>query len=208
MNAEIDREWESWTVEWRAGGEALEPPAKADVRRKARFHTVGLALLTAGEALFSIAALSFVTWWAWREPGGPTVAIALAVFLLLAVVWVYALWNRRGTWRPAIASTREFVEISRLRAQRKLRTIRWLPYFVLFEVLLAAPLAFWRSASDPEGLARYQETWLPRFGLVALFLLVIWLGLAWWRRRVLSEIEELEELREAIEAGGARPRNT
>jgi len=198
MSAGIDGEWEGWAADWRADGKALETSARVDVRRKVRLHTVGLIAWTAGEALFSIAALVYAAWWASRDQGAPAIALALAVFLLLAVCWTYALWNRRGTWRPSVESTREFVEISYLRARRKLRTIRWLPYFVGFEVLLAAPLAFWGVASDPERLARYHETWQLRFGLLAFFLLAVALGVAWWRRRVLRELEELEELRETM----------
>jgi len=207
MSVEPERrqDWRDWSADWQAAGEPLDAAAVRAIGRQVRRHTVGLAVLTAGEALFTVVALVYFGAVAWRAGTGPDWTLLGLVATLFAVIWSFVLRNRRGTWRPEATSTRSFVELSYARAVAKRRTARFLPWFLAGEVAAVLAVVVWQTASEPATWARVTATWLWRAGALLLFLTAAAGLLTWFRGRAEREVAELEELRRLLaeEHGGA-----
>ena len=82
--------------------------------------TRNMRLMLAAEVLVTVGMGRGYTMWAVMEPRTEIVVLAGAVWFFLAVAWMFAGVNRRGTWSPAAVSTAKFVDLSIRRCHRKL----------------------------------------------------------------------------------------
>jgi hypothetical protein len=184
---------------WAAAWQATPPePEVAALRRRVERRGRWLVLETVGEALISCGALGLLARAALVEPAAWNVATLGGLALLIVWIWVFALWNRRGLWRPESATFAAHLELSLRRAHRRLRGLLAGWWLLAGEVLLLVPW-LWRvnqSRGLPSATADFLWSGFALAGLcgfagAALVLL---------RRRTRREIEELEDLRRSFAA--------
>lgn len=189
----IDPEWRSLMEDWReAEPEAAPLPAKEArrIRRQVRRRVYGLILLAACEILGSLGLVA----WLFRDlpdrHGPVELAGFAAILVFFAVAFAFTFWNRRGVWWPAAESTRTFVEFSAERCRRKLRALRFCPWLLAAELIFLVPWAVWALLSRAAPL----QDWLAAFGWMALSVVIVLWGGAWYRRRTLRELETWKEM--------------
>lgn len=192
MTPNDDREWQELARDWQTGGEP--PRIPSDVRRRVQRFSLGLYALTAAEILFLGALLVFFTRLAWIRPEPVELVTAAMVWTLGLAAMGFTLQNRRGTWRPAGGSTRDFVELSHKRCVHRLRGVRFAWRLLAAEVLFFLPWIAWVIASNPEKLARAPGIYFTSYGFLAAMVGVMAIGLEWYRRRTEREMREMEEI--------------
>ena len=150
--------WNAWGVEWRGIEPALEDGSLRQIVERASRRMRRVVVL---EVLVTVVMLGLtvvaVTW-----------EIRDRVWLLLAllhsaVVWAFALWNRRGTWVPLGVSTRDYLALAIVRCRRGIRSARFAAILVAVE--LAAVAVFLVRAGRPRGVVT-----------LALIVVATWLG--------------------------------
>jgi hypothetical protein len=187
MTPERDPEWESWTAAWNQGdGEAAAELLRRQVERRRRRDIVQSVLDTA----LAVGITATSAWFAWRDPQPWRVAWAATIAAFFAAALLLALWNRRGTFRPASQSLRGFLDLSALHARRTLRLLRFLPWFLAAESI--AVLALLRIYGSPGAVTR---------GALLLAAVFAGLGLRWrWlRRRTRDELATLAAARRELD---------
>lgn len=197
MNS-TDPEMENWAAAWQAAPpQSLEPEVEA-LRRRVERRSRWLVLETVSEALISAAALGLLLRAALAEPAAWNLATMAGLALLIVWIWIFALWNRRGLWRPEAATLAAHLEISLRRGHRRLRGLRAGWWLLAGEAFLLVPW-LWR-ANQSRGLASATADFLwggiALAGLCALAsAILLLLG-----RRARREIVELEALRRSFSA--------
>lgn len=191
----------SWQEAWQEPAAGLAGPLDeevARVKRCSRRFGRSLVAVTIGELLTSTGALAFAAYHMAQKPSPWRYAFLGLVFLLVGTAQVFALLNRRGTWRPRNETTHAFVELEWLRTQRQLRTIRWCLPFFAFEMVSLAGLRLGELASDPARAGRVSEI-AGRFALYGGLCLVLIALATWrWHWKVRRKRKELEPLRAAF----------
>jgi hypothetical protein len=176
MSIEL-KEWDVIGAEWReqnspptaTGGAALEL-----LRQRVRRHTRLQWLELAGEIALTI----FFTVWGIAlldEPNGRGVVPAMSIFGMTAFVWVFAMWSRRGSWRPLSESAQEYVRLSRARVRAARYAVRFARGVILASMLLYVP---WFAIRLREGAIQESEWW--RWGFFAVYA-TAFLGWCSWR---------------------------
>ena len=136
-----ENEWTSLSELWRSADDRVDA---APLRRTVATHRLMLVAVTAVEILFTLA-LAWLTYAVLR--GGMTswkVAWAISVWVFVAIAFSFVLWNRRGTWTADSESVAEYVRLTRLRAERQLRSLRFAVGLLVAEsiVVLVQLIAF------------------------------------------------------------------
>ncbi len=189
-----DPEWQAWEKEWKAEGAPL-PDLERKVRVQGRLRVLGAA---AG-VLVGASFLAFAGWRAWRRPEPPVVVWAIAVWVFVIALTGFLLWTHRGTWRPAAATTRDFLRISRRRCLGNLEVIRFTRWFLLAEVLFVAAWSLWVHGASAAGLAAGLRAGAVRYMLALLFAAGTLVWLRWYGRRNRDELARLEALGRDLE---------
>jgi hypothetical protein len=174
-----------WMDDWRAGEPGLTDPEA--ILRRVKRRSLGLKLVTAGELLLVLAALTFLTRFALSHPTPMDIAAMAALGLLSVAALAYSLWTRRGLWSPAAETTAAFLDLARRRArqhQEALRAARWL---LAGEILIFIPW-IWHRLHTAAAL-------LQGFGFLALVAGIASAVLVWLERRARRERAELEGMR-------------
>ena len=202
MKSTLDPEWRDLMKDWQAE-ERTAPPTpplseevRRRIRRKARLHSYGLIAIAAGEALTIVGVLGFLLLETLEKPEPVRIVGLAGTALFFAFALVFTLRNRRGTWWHSGETTRDFVELSYVRCQRKLRTLRACPRLLAAEMLFLLPWATWALLARPEPAP--LSKWLAVFGWTALTVAAVLAWSAWYGRRVRRELTELEELRRSL----------
>lgn len=191
-----DKEMESWAAAWQAAPPQSPEPEVEALRRRVERRSRWLVLETVGEALISAAALGLLLRSALAEPVAWNLATMAGLALLIVWIWVFALWNRRGLWRPEAATFAAHLEISLRRGQRRLRGLQAGWWLLAGEAFLLVPW-LWRvnhSRGLPSATADFLWGVIALAGLCALAAGVLTL----LGRRTLREIAELEDLRRSF----------
>ena len=140
-------EWTAWRNAWveEAPGRpepataAREAPAVADLLRRLHRQRRRMLVVAASEVLLmllliaaSVAVLhgGLVAW---------KVVWVVTLWVFACVAFAFAWWNRRAIWGAAGATVDDAVRLARLRAERQLRTARFV--LLLYAVETAAVLA-------------------------------------------------------------------
>jgi hypothetical protein len=195
-------DWDVLASEW-ARQAPPAPGVDALLRARVRRQGARLALVTAGEAVLAAAFLAGSAWLVLRSPDGPTIAWAAAVWVFTFACAGFALVNRRGIWRAEGATTRAYVDLTLERCRRRVRTARFVYALLAAEVAFIVPWTIWeiRSRAAVPGALPAGTAW--RIGGIAA-LVAAFAAWAWaFRRRALREMEELLDLKRAIEEAGA-----
>ena len=171
-------------------------------RRRLRLRAERFGWLLRGLTAIEIAMCVGLVVWAgnrvWRDPSASNWTLFAICVVLLVVGEGLTLWNRRGTWRPVAHTTRGFVELGILRARRKLRTTQIVPPFLAFELALILPWKWWQMTNSEKWAERMPEAFWPVLGMATALSAAFLASLAWWRRRVLAELADLEALSDAL----------
>jgi hypothetical protein len=194
MNTQLD-EWEALSAEWRAASPRPESREGAGaavdaLRRRVRSHGRRQALLLLSEVVMTVASLVAARWY-WNQPGGRGVVTALAILGMLALVWSFVIWNRRGSWRPLGESTREYVRLSRVRVRAGRRTVRFVRVVVGLAVVVYVP---WFALRLSRGAIHGAEWW--SWGIFVGYATAYLWWCSWYSRRLDREVATLR----AVEA--------
>lgn len=185
MSAPVRDDWEALSDQWRADG--ADPGLQVELLiQRVRTHRRLMHGVLAVEILITTASLA-ASLWLLDGPAGPTSrAVAAYIWVLLAAVWSFALWNRRGTWRPVAETVSAFRGLAMLRCRRQLRTA----WFVLgFSAVQFGCVTLWLSVRmvtevPPLPLAAALAGWIA--GAVLTAGLLGWA--AWLARRSRREL--------------------
>jgi len=124
-----------------------------------------------------------------RYNAAGTIRIGGMVLLYSAAVWAFALWNRRGVWRPYGETTADFVHLLRVRAERRIRSARFTQIVIGLAVIFVGRdvAAAWRGGFES---AWERGAWIA-FAVYALSMLA-WS--IWYERNARREVHELDAL--------------
>ncbi len=123
---------------WQAAADP--PPTTIPAERLARRWRQQLWLVTGLEIGVLIGLAAWTLDAIQRRPTGVELVLWVNAWTLAAVVMIYALWNRRGLWRPLGESTPRFLEQWRERCRRGLRTVSFVRAVVAFEIAFLTTL--------------------------------------------------------------------
>jgi hypothetical protein len=146
-----------------------------------------LRLTLAGEIALTIVSLvtMFLVWR--RVPGIRTNLIIGATLLHTAVIWAYAVWNRRGQWNPVAVTLRDAVRVRRAHYRRRLAAYRFVVWLAAVEAALLGLLLV------------LTDVYKPPIVFVLLFLA----GTVGWtmydRERLARELSALDEFATEID---------
>lgn len=190
-------DWAELAAEWQSG--LADPPALEQLARRERAHRRRLAVVVVLEVLVTAAAMAGSV--ALVRGRGDVVAwtAAVAAWVTLVAVLAFAVWNRRGTWRPLARTVEGYLAVSELRCRRKIRTARFVAGFVLAGT---AALTGWRVLRlGGFAMADGPEAWW-RLALPAVVVLAYLAWAVWYARRARRELAWLEGLRAALTMPG------
>ena len=158
---------------------AVAHDGKEALRQALRRRVRMTALVVATELVLTAALL---VWTLAQVRAGPDQA-SLAFGSILWVSWIvatgFAWWNRRGQWQRTVATTDEFIRISRVRADRKVRVAVFTGVLLVAQVSAIIALAgtgVLSAALVPGGAALFSAVVLG-YGGWAL----------WYYRRAVAE---------------------
>jgi hypothetical protein len=173
--AVMSRVWRERVDLPRVDANALRIAAAAETARMRRWLVVEVAM--------SVAAAAAAAFYAVLVPGSRSLLILLDTLAVIAIVWAFVLWGRRGLWGPAAETSQAYVALARRRARLRLLTT-WLAF-----ALVAAQIAV-RVVFDG-GVSSLQ-----------LIVAAVWVGWAlWMRRRAIRELEFYDGLVREAETG-------
>ncbi|MCI0432158.1 MAG: hypothetical protein L0271_00720, partial [Gemmatimonadetes bacterium] len=159
-------------------------------------HTRLMWTLTVME-IFVLAGLAVFTGLVIRGGTSPLQLAALATLWVLAfALEAFALWNRRGSWRPDIESTIGYLDLAERRARAKIRAARAVRILVFLQI--AAVLAF--VLSSPSGAAG-PNVLLLSFAIGGSLVIGFVVWSYWYERRARGELAELEAARALLRNG-------
>lgn len=188
-------EWRAWSADWRNAHapQVVDEPA---LRRHVEAYRRRMILVIGVEVLITVAGLAGTALAVSTLSYPASAAWATASLLFIAIVWTFALWNRRGTWRPVADTTDAFVELSYLRYVRQLRSVRFV--LVVVGATAAGLLAWisWRLAQRPVVIPATEL--VRRVAVPSLILVSYVVWAVWYRRRAQRHLAELAPLRESL----------
>ncbi len=176
--------WQELGRTWRVGP-GIDP---AGIRRLTDRQTRLMQLMVLAEILVTVVTIG-VVWWVLRaERGVVVLGWAVAAGLHTAVVWAFALWNRRGIWRPLGESTAAYLRLAQERLRRQRRSAEFALGLVAIE---AGALVVWLGLDSTPGRApRSIWSWLPPALVTASAIG----GAAWFRARAVRRLVRLAAL--------------
>ncbi len=186
MNATVERDWQDWGTAWRQGGTVSLP--EAGIRLVVERQTRRLRFTLAMECLVTVLVGVGVLWIVLAERTTAALVWGAAAVLHAAVVWIFTLWNRRGTWRPLSQAVGDYLALALARCEREARAARFGFWLVVSEsaAVMAWVLASPR-ATEPAGPDWW---WIPPTGVTAA--VVGWT--VWFGRRANRQAAKLREL--------------
>ncbi|HEX3527957.1 MAG TPA: hypothetical protein VH988_12905 [Thermoanaerobaculia bacterium] len=188
-----DHELSAWMDDWQseeprsATGPALDAAA---ILRQVKRRSLGLKLLTAGELLLAAGALLGLTLFALRHPDPMDVAVMASFCLLTLAALAFALWNRRGLWKPAAETTAAYLALARNRARRRQEALRVSWGLLTAETVLFIPWIW--HALHTDGRHPGSLSYTLAYGYLAFVVGAMTALLAWlerWTRRERARLD-------------------
>jgi len=192
----VDRELENWREQW--SNVAKESPdeqrqnqrkIQKRIRRQNQRFVIGnvLSLIAlAGMLLFALVvqrqSLQLGTGW--------VTGICVLVFVSLAT----RIWILRATWRPETQSTRAFVELWHRRVLARIRLLRIAIYVSFGWIVYCAILMAANWAVIRPDVQAHPHAWLGLLIASILIQPVMSFWAAWFRRRKLAELQEVQQI--------------
>jgi len=182
----LTNEWTELIEQWNA---VDEPSIHFDVLR-ARIEAERRRMIrdVAVDTVVSVLFVAVAGYAVLRFPGAWTRLFAVDVAAILVAVWAFAVWNRRGTWRPLGETTESFLRLARLRCRRKIQAVRFGAEVMLAQLVAVAAWRVW----GPQRAPFAPTEMLAVLPAVVVVTFTVWLALA--RRRAARELAELDRL--------------
>lgn len=192
-----DREVNLWREQW-SGVAPLSPEFLRQVqeRIKAQDRRFWRGNLLAAAALAGTLILAFYQFSHYTSRFEKIQATGVCVLLLVAVAC--RLWLMRGTWRTETQSTRAFVELWQRRVRSRIRGLQIGTYIALGWLVFCAAFAAANWSTVRLELAGHPIVCLALMLVIVLMLRAIWLGVMWFRRRKVEELNEVTRLLEEM----------
>ncbi len=176
---ETDVEWQQLQQVWN------QPDRATDARVAALHRAVSgqarmLRLALAAELVLTIAAVAWLAFVWSRVPSPRTAVIIAAALVHSAVIWGYALWNRRGHWKPVADTLRDAVRVRRAHYRRRLAAYRFVTWLAAIEGALLVLVLVMTDLTP----------WPILFSLAFLGAAVLWT--IWDNARLRRELEALD----------------
>jgi hypothetical protein len=191
-STEFDLDIDAWSADWQSTEAEAEPATPlASIQSRVRRYTWSAA----GSWLVGLTMVAGTTAMAWREREPSLIAAAVAVWVLVAVTAAIDLHYRRGTWRLAGETTRDYVELARRQLIARLRGIRYGWWLLGAETLFFMVWIPWVASTEP---ATRGAVMTRGFGLLAVLVVLFSIGLLVMRARADRELRGLERFRETM----------
>lgn len=187
-----DGELDAWREQWSS---VAEPPAEflrkvqQKIKRQDRRFVLGnflsiIALL--GILIFALFMRNQSSWMGTGWAAGICVVVFVAVGCRV--------WVLRRTWRPEAQSTRAFLELWQKRVEARIRLLRISIYLSLGWIIFCAVLtaANWKIIG--QQVSAHPKDWVELLVACVLMQPVLWYWAAWFRRRKLTELNEVKQI--------------
>lgn len=185
-----DQELDTWREQW--GGVAEPLPELRQIQGKIKRQQLIFVLENLLAAIAFVASL-IVMMFARQDRALLRTGWVEGICVLLFLAAGYGLWLKRGTWRAETQSTRAAVELWQRRVSAKIRELRVAAYgtpgLIGFSALFF--VANW-STIGPELKAHPAKWALLMVNVLMLPAIFFWL--AWYRRRKLAELNEINKI--------------
>jgi hypothetical protein len=183
-----DRELDTWREQWGSVAEPLPEMQRKIKRQNLRFVFSNLlaAIGFVGGLIFAVLV--------WHEQSRLGTGWAVGVCILMFVCAGYRVWAQRGTWRPETQSTRAFVELWHRRVVARIRLLRMASYIVPAWIVFCALLTVVNWTTIGPDFKAHPAEWLAPLVASFLVLPVIFFWSAWYRRRKLAELDQVEKI--------------
>jgi hypothetical protein len=187
----IDTELEGWRQSWQS-----ETAVPADLRNRVQRQTLWMRIALVADILVTLTMGGGTTLLAIRSPRPEYLILAAATWFFLMAAWAFSLVARRGTWQPPLAETTDaFLDLSLRRCRAQLAGVWFCAALYLAEIAFC--LAWIYRESPPRGLSWGAWLWFgsPTIDGVWALTVAVMIGLFWFRKRKLAELQSLAELR-------------
>ncbi len=190
----LTNEWTELVEQWNAVDEstihfdALRARIEAERRRMLQAVAADILVSVLFAAVAGYAVLRFPSAW--------TRLFAVDVAAVLAATWAFAVWNRRGTWRPLGETTESFLRLARLRCCRKIQAVRFGVEVMIAQLLAVAAWRVW----GPQQAPFVPTETLAILPVVVVVIFTVWLAVS--RRRAALELAELDRLHAQLSVDG------
>jgi len=189
----LTNEWTELVEQWNTEDEAtihfdaLRTRIEAERGRMRRAVAVDIlvSVLFVGGAAYALL----------RFPSAWTRLFAIDVAAMLMATWAFALWNRRGAWRPLGETTESYLTLARLRCRRKIQAIRFGADVLIAQLVAVTAWRVW----GPQHAPFAQTEALAALPVIVVVVFTVWLVRS--RRRVALELAELDRLHTQLNAG-------
>jgi len=193
-----DRELDTWREQWSS---VAEPPADFQrnvhqkIKRQDRRFVLGNFLTVIAFLGILIFALYMRHQSSWMGTGWAT-GICVLVFVAAGC----RVWALRRTWRPETQSTRAFVELWHKRVTARIRLLRISIYLSLGWIIFCAVLTAANWGTIRQDVRALPKDWIALLVVCVLMQpVLLWYGVAWFRRRKLAELSEVEKILDEID---------
>jgi hypothetical protein len=130
-----EREWGELAAAWQLfDDQGTERLIRAAVTRQSRLMRILLGV----EIVLTVGVLGWVGYLVAERPTPAMIGWGIAALVHSALIWGFAMWNRRGVWAPLGESTREYLALALERARREARAARFVIGLVSIEALAVA----------------------------------------------------------------------
>jgi hypothetical protein len=185
-----DQELDTWREQWGRVGEPL--PELRQIRRKIKRQQLSFVLDNLLAAIGFVASLIFMLF-VRQDRSLLGTGWVDGICVLLFVAAGYGLWAKRGTWRAETQSTRASVELWQRRVSEKIRALRVAIYAAPGLIVFGALLIVANWATIGPALKAHPAK-LALLMVNVLMLPAIFFWLAWYRRRKLAELNEVNKI--------------
>lgn len=185
-----DQELDTWREQW--GGVAEPLPDLRQIQRKIKRQQLSFVLENLLAGIGFVAGLIFLVFLR-QDPAPLATGWVDAVCVVLFLAAGYSLWAKRGTWRVETQSTLACVELWQRRVSAKIQALRVATYVTPGLIVFSAVLlvANWATIG-PELQAHPAKMALLMVNVLMLPAVFFWL--AWYRRRKLAELNEINKI--------------
>ena len=192
-----DRELDLWREQWN-GVARPSPEFRRQVQKRIkakdrRFWLGNLLALAAFVGMLTLAFYQLSRYTSRLEKGQAT-----GVCVLLFVAVTCRLWLMRGTWRAETQSTRAFVELWQRRVLSRIRGLQIGTYIAIGWLVFCAGLAAANWSTLRIQFMGHPTALFAMMLVIVLMLPMIWLGVTWFRRRKVAELNEVTKLLEEM----------